>query len=150
VRICRLIRQFVPVNRFLTEYPGNASKDLRVKRITPRHLQLAIRGDEELDTLVRATIAGGGKFSFRSAVLLFLNLFRCSALHSQESDDGTKGQEVAAGRSAMMFKPLHSVTCCISVYRVAVRILLNITFTSCSVFSMKLYVHETTTSVRVT
>lgn len=45
----------------LLELAGNAAKDNKKTRIIPRHIQLAVRNDEELNKLMHnATIAEGG------------------------------------------------------------------------------------------
>lgn len=46
----------------IVELAGNAANDMKTKRLTPRHLKLAVKGDDEIDCLFRnVTIAGGGK-----------------------------------------------------------------------------------------
>ncbi|XP_050517805.1 late histone H2A.2.2-like [Diabrotica virgifera virgifera] len=53
------------------ELSGNAAKDNKKSRIIPRHIQLAIRNDEELNRLLSGvTIAQGGVLPNIQAVLL--------------------------------------------------------------------------------
>jgi histone H2A len=55
----------------ILELAGNAARDNKKSRITPRHVQLAVRNDEELNKLFGGTtIAAGGVLPNIHAVLL--------------------------------------------------------------------------------
>ncbi|PHU22182.1 Histone H2AX [Capsicum chinense] len=57
----------------LLELARNAARDNKKNRIVSRHIQLAVRNDEELSKLLRsATIANGGVFP---NILLFYGVF---------------------------------------------------------------------------
>ena len=68
------------------ELAGNAAKDNKKTRIVPRHIQLAIRNDEELNRLMaNTTIAEGG-------VLPSINQ---ALLPSKSDKSGVKEQEAS-------------------------------------------------------
>ena len=55
----------------ILELAGNAARDNKKSRIIPRHIQLAVRNDEELNKLMGGvTIAAGGVLPNIHAVLL--------------------------------------------------------------------------------
>ncbi|EDO46356.1 predicted protein [Nematostella vectensis] len=55
----------------ILELAGNAARDNKKTRIIPRHLQLAVRNDEELNRLLHGvTISQGGVLPNIQAVLL--------------------------------------------------------------------------------
>jgi histone H3/H4 len=75
----------------MLELAGNACLQLKMKRITPRHLQLAVREDEELNKLLgMVTIAGGGVVPGR----IHTQLLTRKGKAKQESENSKKRENL--------------------------------------------------------
>jgi histone H2A len=71
----------------ILELAGNAARDNRKTRIIPRHIQLAIRNDEELNSLLsNVTLAQGGVLPNIQAALLPKKTAQKSQNHSSSQE----------------------------------------------------------------
>ena len=93
------------------ELAGNAARDNKKTRINPRHLQLAVRNDEELNKLLAGvTIAQGESFNYHFTLLILSSLYRwCAAEHpggASAEEVGREGLNVVSSTSRRKFPPL--------------------------------------------
>jgi histone H2A len=72
----------------ILELAGNAANDHHKRRIIPRHIQLGVRNDEELNRLLgNVTIPQGGVIPNIHAVLLKKSKHQTSTTTGEEDDD---------------------------------------------------------------
>jgi len=82
----------------ILELAGNAARDNKRTRIIPRHIQLAVRNDEELNKLLGGvTIASGGVLPNIHAVLLPKKKAGTDAKPVAPKSGGKAGKAPAAG-----------------------------------------------------
>ncbi|KAJ1554224.1 Histone H2A type 2-B [Nowakowskiella sp. JEL0078] len=84
----------------ILELAGNAARDNKKTRVIPRHLQLAIRNDEELNILLsNVTIAQGGVLPNIHHILLPKNSKKSEEAEGEAESTGGKGKK----RSTIVF-----------------------------------------------
>ena len=81
----------------ILELAGNAARDNKKTRIVPRHIQLAVRNDEELNKLFGGvTIAAGGVLPNIHSVLIPKSAKKVDAAPVARGKTGKKGKNSAS------------------------------------------------------